>query len=92
MAVVFVACLCDSRVRIIDYFDREVKRIRPDSEFFFKFPPKSSRDGRLEPVTAFAAPILDFQIGVALSRFDRRIFSTLRAQAESRYVVPLDAT
>ena len=92
MAVVFVACLCDSRVRIIDYFDREVKRIRPDSEFFFKFPPKSSRNGRLESVTAFAAPILDLEISVALSRFDGRVFSAFRAQTKTRHVVPLDAT
>ena len=30
MAVVFVACLCDSRVRIIDHFDREVKPIQQE--------------------------------------------------------------
>jgi len=29
---------CDSRVRIIDYFDREVKPICPDSEFFSNLP------------------------------------------------------
>jgi len=30
VAVVFVAHRCDSRVRIIDYFDLEVKRIRQE--------------------------------------------------------------